>query len=116
MKEPTFKPLLYTTTVRNPQRLKSLLYILAKFDGQILTNELATQIVGELIKYGLYRPFIQSVEVKRKWTSTSMGKFADSLLTNEEVNEIIANNPQNHKEAGFPKGYPSRFATTLNDK
>ena len=114
MKEPTFKPLLYTTTVRNPQRLKSLLYILAKFDGQILTNELATQIVGELIKYGLYRPFIQSVEVKRKWASTSMGKFADSLLTNEEVNEIITNNPQNHKEAGFPKGYPSRFATIFD--
>ena len=29
-----YKPLLYTTTVRNPERVKSLLNILVQFDGQ----------------------------------------------------------------------------------
>lgn len=51
-----FKPLLYTTTLRNPLRLKSFLWLLKKFDGQQLTNDLATKICGELIRYGLYRP------------------------------------------------------------
>ena len=34
-----YKPLLYTTTVRNPERVKSLLNILVQFDGQTLTDE-----------------------------------------------------------------------------
>ena len=103
--------MLFTTTVRNPQRLKALLYIFAKFDGQILTNELATQIVCELIRYGLYRPMIQSGAIKKKWSTTLGGEFAEFLLSNKEVNYIFKNNPQDHKEAGFEKGYPSRFAT-----
>lgn len=36
-----FKPLLFTTTLRNPKRAKSLLNILSRFNNQILTNELA---------------------------------------------------------------------------
>lgn len=32
-------------------------------------------------------------------------------FTDLEVNEIIRNSPQNHKEAGFDKGWPSRFDT-----
>ncbi len=51
-----YKPLLFTTTVRNPARVKSLLYILKKYDKNILTDNLAQKIMGELIKYGLYRP------------------------------------------------------------
>lgn len=40
-----YKPLLYTTTVRNPERIKNNLFILKKFENKILTNELAIQIV-----------------------------------------------------------------------
>lgn len=32
-------------------------------------------------------------------------------FTDEEVNEIMQHSPQNHKEAGFEKGWPSRFDT-----
>lgn len=111
MRPSEYKPLLFTTTVRNPQRLKALLYIFAQFDGQILTDNMATQIVGELIRYGLYRPSIQNKTTKEKWSTTPKGEFAEYLLTNREVNYIFKNNPQNHQEAGFAKGYPSRFAT-----
>lgn len=32
-------------------------------------------------------------------------------LTNAEIKSILKNNPQNHMEGGFPKGWPSRFNT-----
>ena len=111
MAKPEYKPLLYTTTMRNPERLKFMLYILAKFKGQILDDNLATKIVGETIRYGLYRPMKQSESVKSKWVSTPNGVFSEYILTDEEVNYMLQHNPQQHKEAGFAKGFPSRFAT-----
>lgn len=106
-----YKPLLYTTTMRNPGRLKYMLYVLSKFEGRVLTDELATCICGETIRYGLYRPMKISESVKNKWQSTPKGEFSDYLLTENEVKHLLALNPQKHKEAGFAKGWPSRFAT-----
>lgn len=109
-----YKPLLLTTTVRNPARLKQMLFVLNKFDGQILTNQLASDIVAECIRYGIYRPTHQPQSVKDKWRSSPKGSFSRVLLTPEEVDWLMANNSQNHKEAGFEKGYPSRFATIFD--
>lgn len=106
-----YKPLLFTTTVRNPQRLKALLWVLKKFDRQILSDDLATNIVAEIIRYGLYRPMNTTAAIKWKWKSSPQGEFADYILNDEEVQYILEHNPQNHKEAGFAKGFPSRFAT-----
>ena len=113
-RKPEYKPLLYTTTVRNPERIKFNLSILKKFENQILTNELATEIVGELIKYGLYRPMKISHSTNAIWKQTAKGEFTVSLLSDAEVLEIQKNNPQEHKEAGFDRGYPSRFATIFD--
>ena len=55
-RQSTYKPLLFTTTVRNPERMKRLLYILKKFNGKILSSNVARNIIAVLIKYGLYRP------------------------------------------------------------
>ena len=114
MKNSDYKPLLFTTTIRNPLRLKSLLHILAKFDKQILTDNLAIEIVYELIRYGLYRPINQSSAIKEKWKTTHKGEFAEFILSDTEVNYLLTLNPQNHKEAGFLKGYSSRFATIFD--
>lgn len=111
MAAPQFKPLLYTTTMRNPGRLKFMLYVLEKFEGKNLDDDLATEICGETIRYGLYRPMKQTESVKQKWESTSQGEFSDYLLSNDEVQDMLNRNPQSHKEAGFAKGWPSRFAT-----
>lgn len=111
MAKPEYKPLLYTTTMRNPERLKFMLYILDKFKGQILNDDLATKIVGETIRYGLYRPMKQNDIIKQKWSSTANGTFSEYILTDEEVDFMLINNPQKHKEAGFNWGFPSRFAT-----
>lgn len=109
-----YKPLLYTTTVRNPERIKYNLFILKKFERQVLTNEVAASVVAELIKYGLYRPMKVSDKVKTIWRQTSGGEFAAAILDDETVSKIIRSNPQRHKEAGFDWGYPSRFATIFD--
>ncbi len=91
--------------------MKGLLHILARFNNQTLTTELSEKIVGELCRYGIYRPRNTSDKIKQKWSSTRKGEFSEIILTDEEVEYILKNNPQNHKEAGFEKGWPSRFAT-----
>lgn len=114
MAKSTYKPLLFTTTMRNPQRMKAMLWVLKKFDGQVLDDALATQIVGETIRYGLYRPTVKSETIKAKWRNAPMGEFGNAVLTDDEVDYLIAYNPQNHKEAGFEHGFPSRFATIFD--
>lgn len=109
-----YKPLLFTTTVRNPKRMKGFLNILSNFDGKILTNRLAEKIMEELIRHGLYRPMKQISDVKTKWKDTKKGEFSSVLLSNYEVKNMLENNPQQHKEAGFDKGWPSRFATVFD--
>jgi hypothetical protein len=100
-----YKPLLLTTTIRNPERLRSFLLVLKAFDGKVLTNALCETIEGELIRRGLYTPTRGITEViKEKWYNLE-------LLSDEEVASLIKLNPQLHKEAGFDYGWPSRFDT-----
>lgn len=113
-RKPEFKPLLYTTTMRNPSRLKFLLFVLARFEGKILTDWLATEICAETIRFGLYRPSRKSDGVKAKWKSTEDGCFGETLLSKKEADELVKNNPQEHKESGFARGWPSRFATIFD--
>ena len=103
-REATYKPLLFTTTLRNPERLKWFLGVLKEYNGQILDDKLAEQIAGEIIKIGLYIPTKLSARVREKIR-------AKEPLTDQEVVKVLRDNPQNHKEAGFSKGWPSRFDT-----
>ena len=109
-----YKPLLYTTTMRNPGRLKFMLYVLKKYEGQVLNDNLATKICGDAIRYGLYRPMKKLTSVKNKWSSTNNGEFSEYMLTDDEVDIMLRNNPQHHGEAGFAYGWPSRFATIFD--
>ena len=100
--------------MRNPGRLKFMLYVLNGFSGRILNDDLATLVCGETIRYGLYRPMKQSETIKNKWKSSCKGEFSDYLLTDKEVEYMLDHNPQEHKEAGFVRGWPSRFATIFD--
>ena len=99
-----YKPLLFTTTLRNPERLKWFLGVLKSYNNKILNDALAEKIASEIIKMGLYKPTKISNIIKKKIE----GKV---LLTDNEVKKVLIDNPQNHKEAGFNKGWPSRFDT-----
>ena len=50
-----YKPLTFTTTLRNPERAKYFLKVIEKFEGKKLTNELAIEIVVNCIKEKIYR-------------------------------------------------------------
>ena len=100
----TYKPLLFTTTMRNPERLKAFLGVLRKYDGKILDDNLSENIAGEIIRYGLYKPTVLPARIKKKIKE-------GVKLTNAEVKRALRDNPQNHQEAGFSKGWPSRFDT-----
>lgn len=117
-RELEYKPLLYTTTIRNPERYKDFMHILKRFDGEILNDTTVELFERELFKVGLYRPMILPRSVEQKWGSTKRGEFADEPLTDAETLTVYKRNDPNvninlkgHKEAGYPKGWPSRFDT-----
>jgi hypothetical protein len=103
-REAEYKPLLLTTTMRNPERMRPFLSLLATFKGRQLTDSLCTEIMGEAIRRGLVQPMKRTPAIKEKWTE-------NTPLSNQEVDWMIENNPQEHKEAGFARGWPSRFKT-----
>ena len=103
-RQATYKPLLFTTTLRSLERLKWFLAVLKNYDEEELTNDLAQTIAGELIRVGLYKPTRVPSTVKEKFKS-------NEPLTDQEVANALRDNPQKHKEAGFDKGWPSRFDT-----
>lgn len=117
-REAEYKPLLYTTTIRNPERYKDFMHILKQFNEEILNEETVELFERELFKVGLYRPKIQPKSVQEKWKTSKLGEFSQEALTDEETLDVYKSNDPNvnktikgHKEAGFPKGWPSRFDT-----
>jgi hypothetical protein len=121
MKKPEYKPLLYTTTVRNPERYKDFMFVLKKFDKEILNDNIIELFERELFKIGLYRPNILPDSVIEKWSNTKRGEFSDFVLTDEETKEIYDlndpkknNNIKGHKDAGFEKGWQTRFNTQFS--
>lgn len=114
----TYKPLLFTTTIRNPERFKDFMFVLYKYNGQILSNELIEEIEKDLFTIGLYKPIKQPKSVKDKWCGVPKNELALIPLTRKEAKQVYdMNDPRQnptikgHKEAGFDKGWPSRFQT-----
>ena len=64
MAKKDYKPLLFTTTVRNPERFKQYLYVLNKFVGRSLNDKLATEICAEAMRFGIYRPNKKSTAIR----------------------------------------------------
>ena len=100
------KPLSFSTTMRNPARTADFLKCIAPFEGQMLTKDIIFEVTKSLIKNKLYQPMHISRTPRLKAILNEEREFYGS-----EVNEIMINSPQNHKEAGFEKGWPSRFDT-----
>lgn len=105
-RKPEPKPLLFTTTLRNPSRIKDFLSVLYPYNGKVLTKEVINKVVLDLVSKKLYVPvYANKVPlIKRQLKS-------DIPLSTSTAQRIINNSPQDHKEAGFDKGWPSRFDT-----
>lgn len=100
------KPLSFSTTMRNPARIADFLNCILPFEGQHLTNDVIYNITTNLISKKLYKPNIVNNDARLKDIYNSEENFSA-----EDVDYIIKNSPQEHKEAGFDRGWPSRFDT-----
>lgn len=106
-RNPSFKPLLFTTTLRNPARLKYFIKVLNNYENRKLTNQLAIEIVQNCIKEKIYKPiksFQRHPELARIYNSSDP-------FTVGQAHNLIEASEQHHKEAGFDKGWASRFHT-----
>ena len=101
------KPLSFSTTLRNPDRIASFLDVLAMYEGQVLTNQVIDNICCQVLIKKLYKPngIRANVELSRIFNSD------DETLSITQARQILVDNPQKHKEKGFDYGWPSRFDT-----
>lgn len=101
------KPLSFSTTMRNPARITGFLDCLLPFENQILTSSLISRIIKSVLNKKLYETMYQ----KRHPEFHARFNDDEYLYSEKELEEIIANAPQKHKEAGFNYGWDSRFDT-----
>ena len=103
-----YKPLSFSTTMRNPARIAAFLHCILPYEGQILTSGIIHEVAANLIAAKLYYTEMYEMKVPEY---KKIYKSDDLTFTREQVEDIIANSPQDHKEAGFDKGWDSRFDT-----
>lgn len=102
------KPLSFSTTMRNPDRIAGFLNCLLPYENMILTSEVIHKIIKNIIANRLYK----TVKYQMKMTRyKDIYHNEDKAYTDDDLEDIIQNSPQNHKEAGFNKGLNSRFDT-----
>ena len=101
------KPLSFSTTMRNPERIAGFLKCLLPYENKLLTSSLIAKIVEDIIKTKLYCP----IYVKKHNLLKTIYLDENKNFTDAQIKEIIQNSPQNHKEKGFAKGWDSRFDT-----
>lgn len=107
MAKAKYKPLSFTTTLRNPKRIAEFLSCLAKFEEKTLKHDVIMEICYEVIQKKIYKtnPQLKNVHYKEIYNDE------DSQYTKDDAKTIIETSPQKHKEAGFDKGWESRFDT-----
>lgn len=101
-----FKPLSFSTTMRNPARIADFLNCILPFEGQMLTEQIIHEVAVKLISQKLYKPTFIGTDPRLKAIYSSEDNFSV-----DDAEFIIKNSPQQHKEAGFESGWPSRFDT-----
>ena len=101
------KPLSFSTTLRNPERIASFLDVLSMYEGQILNNEVIENICCQVIIKKLYKPN----GVKSNAVFSQIYNSEETTFSIVQARQILIDNPQKHKEKGFDYGWPSRFDT-----
>lgn len=102
-----YKPLSFSTTLRNPNRIAAFLKCLQDVENQILTNDVAIAVAKNLIRNRFYWTRYE----KNTPEYLEIYQNEDETFTEEQLDDIIENTVQDHKEAGFDAGWPSRFDT-----
>ena len=107
MSTPKAKPLSFSTTLRNPERIPDFLRCILPFEGMRLTSEVIHRVVKKLIREKEYTPMF----IKRTPALKAIWNSFDDYFTDEQLELIVVMSPQSHKEKGFDYGWDSRFDT-----
>ena len=110
MAESKAKPLSFSTTIRNPERIPNFLRCILPFEGKILTSEIIHEVVKNVIREKEYTPMY----VTRTPNLKAIAQSPDYYFNDGQLELIIEMSPQKHKEAGFAYGWDSRFDTWYN--
>lgn len=79
-----YKPLSFSTTMRNPARIADFLQCILPYQGQILTNRIILAVAAALIKKKLYQPLYINRTPRLKAVLNEERDFSD-----EEAAEIM---------------------------
>lgn len=101
------KPLSFSTTMRNPMRIAGFLHCILPHEGEILTENLITDVIIRVLQAKIYHT---NYEMGRA-DFRAIYKDESITFTREQAITIIENSPQEHKEADFTEGWASRFDT-----
>lgn len=101
------KPLSFSTTMRNPNRIVKFLKCLIPYENYILTHEIIMKVIQQAIREKIYTP----MAVRHIPKLSYIYKSEDEKFSDEQISDIIEMSPQKHKEAGFEYGWDSRFDT-----
>lgn len=107
MAESKAKPLSFSTTIRNPERIPNFLKCILPFEGKVLTSAVIHEIIKNVIREKEYTPMY----VKRTQNLKDILINEDMIYSEGQLELIIEKAPQKHKEAGFEYGWDSRFDT-----
>ena len=98
------KPLSFSTTMRNPNRIVNFLNCLLPYENKILTHDIIMEVVHAAIKEKLYKPMV----VNRTSDLMYIYKSEELKFSEDQLDYIVDKSPQKHKEAGFDYGWDSR--------
>lgn len=101
------KVLSFSTTMRNPVRMADFLFVMLDYENHILTGEVIMKIVKNVLYSKLYCP----TYINNDTRLAKLYKNEYEFFSEEDLELIIENSKQNHKEKGFNEGWESRFDT-----
>ena len=107
MAKEKYKPLSFSTTMRNPNRIADFLKCLIPFEGMLLTKDVIGNVVRKVIREKIYRPNY----IGKKLELSDIYQSEDEYFSEDQLEDIISHSPQKHKESGLDAGWPSRFDT-----
>ena len=80
-----FKPLSFSTTMRNPNRISGFMSCILPFEGEVLTNDVIAKIIKNIIRKKLYKPNI----IKSNKCLHEIYKENEETFTDEQLDLYI---------------------------
>ena len=83
------KPLSFSTTMRNPNRISGFLDCILPFEGRILTSDIIHEVIKNVIRKKIYKPtYVGTVEYLN-----TIYKDDEQTFSDFDIEKIISKSP-----------------------